>query len=146
MSKVSIFLSHFGVGNPYLYVATITRFEDLQVWQKARHLLTDIHRLVSIGKMSKDFVFKDQLWRAALSIMNNIAEGFARRTDREFSHFLSIARGSVTEIQSMLYAAMDLGYVSKEQFDSLYAVSGEISKMTFASGSYLRGGLDRPST
>lgn len=81
------------------------RFEDIIAWQKARILSVDIYKTF---EKSKDFGFKDQVQRASVSIMNNIAEGFERQTNREFRQFLFIAKGSCAEVRSMLYLARDL--------------------------------------
>jgi four helix bundle protein len=83
---------------------------------------------------------RDQLCRAALSSMNNMAEGFARRTDRDFAHFLDIARGSLAETQSILYVAHDVGYLTDEDFDRLHRSAGEIIGMVIRLTAYLRHG------
>lgn len=80
-------------------MATIRRFEDVQAWQKARELVQEIYRICSDGRLSRDFGLKDQLLRAAVSSMSNIVEGFARSSDKDFAHFLDIARGSVFEVR-----------------------------------------------
>lgn len=105
---------------------TIERFEDIVVWQKSKILVAEIYRLF---RKFRDFGFRDQILRAVLSIMNNIAEGFERRGDKEFRNFLFIAKGSCGEVRSMLYVALELGYVTKKDFDKLYEGSLEISSM-----------------
>lgn len=102
------------------------RFEDLKVWQKSRILVKDCYR---VFKKLSDFSFRDQILRAAVSIMNNIAEGFERKGDKEFRKFLFIAKGSCGEVRSMLYLALDLGYISQGELDDIYLKSEEISKM-----------------
>jgi len=77
----------------------------------------------------KDYSFKDQIQRASVSIMNNVAEGFERKGKKEFKKFLYIAKGSCAEIRSMLYLSIDLGYVNKSEFEKLFKLSIEISKM-----------------
>jgi four helix bundle protein len=104
----------------------IDRFEDIIAWQKAKELTISIYKEF---KDSKDFGFKDQIQRAAVSIMNNIAEGFERKTNNEFKHFLYIAKGSCGEVRSMLYLAKELNTITKESFIEKYDQSEEISKI-----------------
>jgi len=104
----------------------IDQFEDILAWQKAKVLTL---RVYSSLMNLKDFGFKDQLCRASVSIMNNIAEGFERRSDNEFKHFLFIAKGSCGEVRSMLYLAFELKYVKEEEYLTLFNLSKEISKM-----------------
>lgn len=104
----------------------IEKFEDLIVWQKARISVSEIYDKF---KHNRDFTFKDQIQRAAVSIMNNIAEGFERRGNKELKHFLFIAKGSNAELRSMLYLALDLKYINDNDFDYLYSKSLEIAKM-----------------
>lgn len=110
-------------------MSLIERFEDIQAWQKARGLVNEIYAASNSGLFAKDFGLRDQIRRAAVSIMLNIAEGFARKTSREFCQFLVIAHGSAAEVQAALYVAFDQGYVTKEQFDCLYGTAEETSKM-----------------
>ncbi len=119
-------------------MATIERFEDIQAWQKARELVREIYRTCAAGRLSKDFGLKDQLCRAAVSSMSNIAEGFARKGDREFAHFLDISNGSAIEVQSLLYVALDVGYVEKTEFERLYKISDETASLIGGFTSYLR--------
>jgi four helix bundle protein len=104
----------------------IDKFEDIQAWQKARKL--NIMLRVNF-KNCKDFNFKNQLERALISIMNNIAEGFERKTNNELKYFLFVAKGSCGEVRSMLYLGLDLKYISRENFKIAYNLSVEISKM-----------------
>ena len=120
-------------------MAKIKRFEDIEAWKKARRLVADIYSLTEDGSFTRDFGLRDQIRRASISIMLNIAEGFARRTDRQFSHFLSLAHGSVAEVQSALYVALDQEYVDKEAFDRLFQECDEISRMISGLIKYLRG-------
>ena len=90
----------------------IEKFEDILSWQKAKLLTLCIYKSF---KTCKDFGFRDQIQRATVSIMNNIAEGFERKGDKEFKRFLFIAKGSCGEVRSMVYLAHDLGYISKEE-------------------------------
>jgi len=104
----------------------IDKFEEIIAWQKAKVLTL---KLYLIFKDSRDFGFRDQICRASLSVMNNIAEGFERNSDREFKHFLFIAKGSSAEVRSMLYLAYDLQYIDNESFDDLLESSTEISRL-----------------
>ncbi|OHA81873.1 MAG: four helix bundle protein [Candidatus Yonathbacteria bacterium RIFCSPHIGHO2_01_FULL_51_10] len=104
----------------------IERFEDIIAWQKAKCLTEEIYERM---KGNRNLGFKDQIQRAAVSVMNNIAEGFERRSNKEFKQFLFVAKGSCGEVRSMLYIATSLKYVDKKQSDSMSALSVEISKM-----------------
>jgi four helix bundle protein len=104
----------------------IVRFEDIIAWQKAKELTLLIYKSFS---ESKDFSFKDQIQRASLSIMNNIAEGFERKTNNEFKHFLFMAKGSCGEVRSMLYVAKELKKISDDLFNKLFLLSEEISRI-----------------
>ena len=103
-----------------------TRFEDILAWQKAKELTLIIYRLF---RDSKDFSFRDQIQRASVSIMNNIAEGYERKSNKEFERFLYISKGSVGEVRSMLYLALELEYISISENEKLYNTAIEISKM-----------------
>lgn len=91
----------------------IERFEDVESWKEARLLVEDVYKLL---RACKDFGFKDQMQRAAVSIMSNIAEGFDRGSNREFVQFLVIARGSASEVKSLSYAGLDVGYLGPDDF------------------------------
>lgn len=110
-------------------MSNIHRFEDIQAWQKARELVKEIYSVSNSGLLAKDFGLRDQIRRAAVSIMLNIAEGFARKTNREFCQFLVIAHGSAAEVQAAFYVALDQSYVTKEDFNKLYGAAEETSKM-----------------
>ena len=116
----------------------IERFEDIKAWQKARSLVREIYQMTGEGKFAKDFSLRDQIRRAAVSVISNIAEGFSRQTDKEFTQFLYIAKGSVSEVQSQLYIALDLYYVSQEEFDSLYKQADEVGRLIFGFIRYLK--------
>ena len=105
---------------------SIERFEDVIAWQKARVLTLGIYRLF---ESSRDFSFRDQIQRAALSIMNNIAEGFEHNTNNEFKYFLYVAKGSCGEVRSMLLIARDLNKIEANDFAPLYELALNISKM-----------------
>lgn len=119
-------------------MAKIERFEDIVAWQKARELVKEVYRMSSNGKFAKDYGLRDQLRRASVSIMLNIAEGFARKTNKEFIQFLVIAHGSAAEVQSALYIALDQEYISQMQFEALYKRTDETSKLIMGFSNYLR--------
>lgn len=119
-------------------MAGFRRFEDIIAWQKARETNKLIHGVTTRGTFSKDFDLRSQIRRASTSIMANIAEGFGRRSDKEFANFLNIAHGSTYEVQSHLYAALDLNYINQADFAELYARLEEICRMTHALGQKLR--------
>ena len=94
----------------------IKKFEDIVAWQEARKLVSNIYKLTTIGAFAKDYGLRDQLQRASVSAMTNIAEGFDCESKLEFARFLGIARRSAVEVQSLLYAALDVGYIDQESF------------------------------
>lgn len=94
----------------------IKKFEDIAAWQEARKLVSNIYKLTTIGAFAKDYGLRDQLQRASVSAMTNIAEGFDCESKLEFARFLGIARRSAVEVQSLLYAALDVGYIDQESF------------------------------
>ncbi len=110
-------------------MAKINRFEDIQAWQKARGLNNCIYNLTKNSNFSKDFSLRDQIRRASVSIMANIAEGFGRRSKKEFANFLNMAHGSAAEAQCHLYVALDQKYISQEIFDTTHAKIEEVSRM-----------------
>lgn len=119
-------------------MATITKFEDLEVWQLARELAQAIFETYSNSiEFQKDFKLKDQINGSSGSIMDNIAEGFERSGRNEFINFLTFSKGSVGEVKSQLYRAMDRKYITKEQFDSLYEKADLIGKKNGAFIGYL---------
>ncbi len=102
------------------------KFEDLLCWQKGKLLAVLVYKYFG---SNRDFSFKDQIQRATISISNNIAEGFERKSNKEFNQFLHIAKGSAGELRSMLHIALELEYVDRIRFEELYTLSVEISKM-----------------
>lgn len=104
----------------------IEKFEDIIAWQKSKELTLTLYK---IFKTSRDFQFKDQILRASLSIMNNIAEGYERKGDKELAKFLFIAKGSCGEVRSMLYLAKELNYLTKSDFARIYNLTLEISRI-----------------
>jgi len=119
-------------------MASFQRFEDIKAWQKARELNRTIYAITSKDSFSRDYGLRDQIRRASVSIMANIAEGFGRRTNKDFANFLVIAQGSAAETQSHLYVALDLKYISDEILQDLYQLLDEISRMTMALCQHLR--------
>jgi len=107
----------------------IEKFEDLIAWQKARAFTKMIYAITSTGLFSKDFGLRDQIRRAAVSIMSNLAEGFERGGRAEFHQFVVIAKGSCAEVRSQLYIALDAGYISQQDFDMLYQSAMELSRI-----------------
>jgi len=101
-------------------MALIKKFEDIIAWQEARKLVADIYKLTSTGALAKDFGLRDQIQRAAVSAMTNIAEGFDCESKKEFARFLGIARRSAVEVQSLLYAAFDVGYIDEQILKTEY--------------------------
>ncbi len=102
------------------------RFEDLLFWKKAEQLVLFIYK--EFGKC-KDYSFCDQIRRASVSVMNNIAEGFERKSNNDFKNFLFIAKGSCGEVRSMLYLALELKYINEREYKELNFLATEISKM-----------------
>ncbi len=107
----------------------VERFEDLVAWQKARKLTAEIYRLSSMGAFSRDFGLRDQIRRASVSVMSNIAEGFDRYSRPEFKQFLSIARGSCAEVRAQLYVAQDAGYLDGDTVARLQGDASEVSRI-----------------
>jgi len=101
-------------------MSLVTRFEEIQAWQEARKLVKMAYQLTHTGMLAKDFGLRDQLQRAAVSSMANIAEGFDCESKAEFARFLGIARRSAVEVQSLLYAAFDNLYIDEAQLKEYY--------------------------
>lgn len=107
----------------------ITGFEDLIAWQKARALTKSIYRITGEGAFSRDFGLRDQVRRAAVSVMSNLAEGFERGSRAEFRQFVVIAKGSCAEVRSQLFTALDVGYLCENDHRLLDASAQEVSKI-----------------
>lgn len=117
----------------------ITRFEEIQAWQEARILVQMVYEAVkSNGAFCKDYRLLNQIQSAAVSCMSNIAEGFSRRSNKEFIQFLFIAKSSAAEVQSQLYVALDQNYISQPVFDQIYTQAEKISKLTSGFIKYLK--------
>jgi four helix bundle protein len=119
-------------------MAKIERFEDLMSWQKARELNRSVYQISKSGAFAKDYGLRDQIRRASVSVMSNIAEGFERGGDKEFAQFLSNAKGSCGEVRCQLYAALDEKYLSETEFKQLYEQSLEVSRLISGFMAYLR--------
>ncbi|MGH2353118.1 MAG: four helix bundle protein [Chloroflexota bacterium] len=119
-------------------MATLERFEDIVAWRKARELTREVYKVTATGEFSRDYSLKDQIRRAAVSVMSNIAEGFERDGNREFQQFLGIAKGSVGEIRAQLYVALDAGFLSQAQFQSLSALAAETGRLIGGFMRYLK--------
>lgn len=119
---------------------TITRFEDLDVWILARELAIEVYReYTSSDSFSKDYKLRDQINASAGSVMDNIEEGFERNSRNEFVNFLSFSKGSIGELQSQLYRALDRQYISRDRFQILYDKSTLIAKKLGSLIMYLNG-------
>lgn len=112
--------------------------EEIEVWQLSRILVKEVYTLTFKDTLRRNFSIVDQLQRATLSIMNNIAEGFERLSDKEFANFLNIAKGSSGEIRSMLYVLNDLNLIDNDTFKKFYAQTTQISKSLSGFISYLK--------
>jgi four helix bundle protein len=119
-------------------MATFTRFEDIEAWQKARLLTREVYRATRGREWSRDYALRDQVRRAAISMMSNIVEGFERGGTSEFVQFLSIAKGSTGEVACQLYIALDQSYIDEAEFARLYALATEVSRMIGGLMTYLR--------
>ena len=108
------------------------RYTELQVWQKAMSLTKNIYQITGSFPHEERFGLTSQLRRAAVSVPSNIAEGYARASTKDYIHFLSIARGSIAEIETQLYISKDLEYVQEESLENVFVLIEEISKMLTA--------------
>src|SRR6266705_4343581 len=110
-------------------MARLERFEDVDAWKVARELTKSVYQVTAAGKFSRDFGLRDQIRRAAVSILSNIAEGFERGGDKEFLQFLSVAKGSCGETRAQLYVALDQAYISVEEYELLFNSAMEVSQL-----------------
>jgi four helix bundle protein len=116
----------------------VKHFEDLEIWKEARRLTKEIYRLTAAPKFSKDFSLRGQIQSAVISIMSNIAEGFERAGNQEFSQFLYVAKGSCGEVRSQLYTAVDQGYLSANESEGLLNSFQRLSSMIGSLINYLK--------
>jgi four helix bundle protein len=119
-------------------MSIIKRFEDIEVWKKARILAQKIYEVTSTGNFAKDFTFTGQIRNSSGSIMDNIAEGFERDVKQEFIYFLSVSKGSTGEVKSQLYRALDVKYITDSQFKELFEIADETGKMLKGFIEYLK--------
>lgn len=119
-------------------MAKIKKFEDIESWKKARELTKQLYESTSTGQFTRDFGLKDQIRRAAVSLLSNIAEGFERGGDKEFVQFLSVAKGSCGEVRAQLYVALDQQYVSALQFETLSSKAVEVGQLLSGFIKYLK--------
>jgi four helix bundle protein len=119
-------------------MAKIKKFEDIESWKRARTLTKRIYEVTASGKFAHDFGLKDQIRRASVSILSNIAEGFERGGDKEFLQFLAIAKGSCGEARAQLYVALDQEYISVVRFEALTSSATEVSQLISGFMKYLR--------
>ncbi len=123
----------------------LTRFEDIDAWKRARELVKRIYENTAQGAFSRDFGLRDQIRRAAVSVMSNIAEGFERGGNKEFQHFLSVAKGSAGEVKSQLYVALDTGYIDEKGFKHIYQLADETGRLIGGFMRYLSSSEHRGS-
>ncbi len=119
-------------------MATIKRFYDLEAWKKARTLNKEIYNITLEQNFKKDFALLDQTRRASISIMANLAEGFGRKGNKEFLQFISISEASICELQSHLFIALDLEYITAVNFKKLFELTEEIQRIVNGLSEYLR--------
>jgi four helix bundle protein len=119
-------------------VGTISRFEDIEAWQTARKLANTIYDLTESGKFEKDYGLKNQIQRAAVSVMSNIAEGFESHTQAIFIDLLGRAKGSAGEVRSQLYLAFDRHYITQTQFDQAHNLTDKVSRQIYRFMEYLK--------
>lgn len=119
-------------------MGTITRFEDIEAWQTARKLTNIVYDFTSNENFARDFGLKNQIQRAAVSVMSNIAEGFESHTQAQFLELLGRARGSAGEVRSQLYIALDRNYINQAQFNEAYNLADKASRQIYRFMSYLK--------
>lgn len=119
-------------------MATIQRFEDLDVWKQSREICKFVYSITNEEHLSKDYSLKDQMKRSSGSAMDNIAEGFEREGNKEFINFLTISKGSIGEVRSQTYRAFDYGYIIEEEFEFLIKETNLLSAKLGKLISYLR--------
>ena len=116
----------------------IQKFKDILAWQKARELTREVYAHSKTGAFAKDFGLRDQIQRASVSVMGNVAEGYDRGGDKEFIQFLSVSKGSCGEVKSHLYVALDQQYINPTQFNQLYNSTDEVGRLLAGFMAYLK--------
>ncbi len=124
-------------------MATFKRFEEMHAWQSAREMVKLVYEATKWPDFNRDFALRDQIRRAAISVMSNIAEGFGTGTDADFIRFLGYARRSTSETQSQLYAALDQDYISSEKFEEIYLKANMTERQINALIGYLARSRDK---
>jgi len=119
-------------------MAAITHFEEIEAWKTARQLAKRVYELTAQGAFAKDFGLKDQIRRASVSVMSNIAEGFESRSQALFIDLLGRAKGSAGEVRAQLYVALDHGYISLPQFDEVYSLADKAGRQIYRFMMYLQ--------
>jgi len=123
----------------------ITRFEDIDAWQEARKLVKLVYEAINQSEeFKRDYRLVSQVQGAAVSTMSNIAEGFSRKSNKEFIQYLFISKSSAAEVQSHLYVALDQSYITKWIFDNIYAQAERVSRMDSGFIKYLSSQLNKP--
>ena len=124
----------------------ITRFEDIEAWQEARKLVKLVYEAINANKeFKRDYRLTGQIQGAAVSTMSNIAEGFSRKSNKEFIQYLFISKSSAAEVQSHLYVAIDQAYITQTDFEKLYAQADVVSKLDSGFIKYLTSQLRKPN-
>lgn len=125
----------------------ITRFEEIEAWQEARKLVTLVYDAINNNdRFGKDYRLVGQIQGASVSAMSNIAEGFSRKSNKEFMQFLFISKSSAAEVQSQLYVALDQAYITQKLFEKIYAQAEIVAKMNSGFIKYLRTQTQKPAT
>ena len=125
---------------------TIKRFEDIDAWKESRELVKLVYDAINAsGRFQKDFRLVNQIQGAAVSSMSNIAEGFSRKSNKEFIQYLFISKSSAAEVQSQVYVALDQKYISKELFEQIYNQAEKVSRMNSGFIKYLNSQLSKPN-
>jgi four helix bundle protein len=119
-------------------MSTFQSFEDIEAWQKARELTRRVYEVSEVGAFARDFGLRDQMRRASVSVLSNIAEGFERSGTGEFIQFLSAAKGSAGEVRAQLYVALDRNYVDVPTFQELNQLASQVSRMISGLMAYLK--------
>ena len=119
-------------------MSAITRFEEIRAWQTARALTKQVYEVSGQAGFARDYGLRDQLRRAAVSVMSNIAEGYESQTQEQFIRYLGYAKASAGEVRSQLYVALDVGYLDQAQFEALYDLVDKCSRQLSRFIAYLR--------
>ncbi|HET6575896.1 MAG TPA: four helix bundle protein [Fimbriiglobus sp.] len=126
-------------------MSRITRFEDIDAWKKARELSREVYTITRVGEFARDFGLRDQIRRAAVSVMSNIAEGYERDGNSELRQFLYVAKGSAGEVRSQLYVALDAGHIDEPTFNRLTGLALDTTRLIRGFIRYLdQSGMDGP--